>query len=783
MENNDINASLSVQSLTFRTGTSPVSFDVTVNNDSNRRGTFYIDIKAAGGNRNQGEKWYKLEPEVAAAKPPGSTTNFQVIIFDTPIIGFVGIANLTVRISSPELGQERRLLLRLNIESENQLNLLDLQLPVKQFHVYASNIVNIPVQLHNLGQQSTEVNLLFIIDSRWLIHNSQQRFLLEAGCQTEVVFSCQAPSATKAASKNYPFKIEAVYSHSYSSDVAGNIEILPFGSIKFDIPQPRQIIPTQRQWLPNWKSDTASFELHLQSISNLSQQINIKLQGKDRSKCSFKQIPEIFTLEIGNTNQVILDITIKRHWVGIRKNLQLEVKPELSDQRLGFNTEPPTKSLELKVLPIIPFWLQLTILALIAAILSLISRANPVMHTASVNSVDLNGIGTIALSGSDDCTLRRWEVRRQKLQPDKSIKYTKQPIVCGTTHRREGLLAIFGNDDNNQANIFKELGAKVIRFIPKDNDIVAVGLDKGFIELRDVKSGEVVRVLKDTNTEKEKDQIFDLEFTPDSHFLFSGHGSGKVRFWSIESLGKNSDDQLGQQQEQQQIKLLDLREKLKLDQNLKQKNITRFEIKALKFIPTSNNQGFLVIAGNYSSFIILPWNPNNLNEEFKNISIQTFKIEDIGGGEGDDVSDLASFNSSNKILATANSAGYIAILNLEECLNNLTNNTAQEQQISEFKCARMIDSWQASKLGGVNTLAFSEDGRLLISGGNDGRVMVWQLDDEYKYDKTQKGHKIYQSQGAIFSIDLETNNQGKLMVLIGGEDKQVTLRHIRIESK
>ena len=782
MKNNDINASLSVQSLTFRTGTSPVSFDVTVNNDSDSRATFYIDIKAAGGNRNQGEKWYKLEPEVAAAKPPGSTTNFQVIIFDTPITGFVGIANLTVRISSPELGQERRLLLRLNIESENQLNLLELQLPVKQFHVDASNIVDIPVQLHNLGQQSTKGNLSFIIDSRWLIGNSQQPFSLEAGCQTEVVFRCQAPSAAKAASKNYPFKVQAVCSNSYSTDVEGNIEILPFGSIEFDIPQPRQIIPTQRQWLPNWKSDTASFELHLKSISNLYQQINIKLQGKDAIKCSFKQIPEISTLDVGNTNQIILDITTKRHWVGIRKNLQLEAKPELSDQRLGFNTEPPTKSLELKVLPIIPFWLQLTILALIAAILSLISRANPVMHTDSVNSVDLNGIGTIALSGSNDCTLRRWEVRRQKLQPDKSIKYRKKPIVCGTTHRREGLLAIFGNDDNNQANIFKEVGAKVIRFIPKDNDIVAVGLDQGFIELRDVKSGEIVRVLKETSAE-EKDQIFDLEFTPDSHFLFSGHGSGKVRFWSIESLGKSSDEKLGKTYEQQPIKVLDLREKLKLDQNLNQKNISRFLIRALKFIPTSNNQGFLVIAGNYSSFIILPWNPNNLNAEFKNILIQNLNTKGISGGETDYVSALATFNDSNKILATADSTGYITTWNLGECLNNFTPNPAQEQQISELNCARMIDNWQAAKLGGVNTLSFSEDGRLLISGGNDGRVMVWQLDDEYKYDKTQKGQKIYQSNGAIFSIDLETNNQGKLMVLIGGEDKQVTLRHIRIESK
>ena len=74
------------------------------------------------------------------------------------------------------------------------------------------------------------------------------------------------------------------------------------------------------------KADTASFVLNFKNISNLIQQISIQLQGKDAGKCSYKQIPENANLDGGKTKQVSLDIKTKRHWIGIRKKLQLETK-------------------------------------------------------------------------------------------------------------------------------------------------------------------------------------------------------------------------------------------------------------------------------------------------------------------------------------------------------------------------------------------------------------------------------------------------------------------------
>ncbi len=110
MENHAISASLSTQSLTFRPD-KPVAFEVTVINSSNQFAAFQLEVLAAGSSKS-GPLWYRLSPEVAAAKPPGGITVFQVVIFDSPLTAFVGVINLTVRIFSPQLRQERKLLVR-----------------------------------------------------------------------------------------------------------------------------------------------------------------------------------------------------------------------------------------------------------------------------------------------------------------------------------------------------------------------------------------------------------------------------------------------------------------------------------------------------------------------------------------------------------------------------------------------------------------------------------------------------------------------------------------------
>lgn len=742
MEHNLINASLSTQSITFRPGTNPTSFTVTVNNDSSQFASFQIDITAAGEQRNTEYRWYKLEPELAATKPPGSSTEFQVFILNTPIPGFVGAVDLKVRIFSPQLGQERRLMLRLIIERDNQPTVLSVELPVRAFQVYPRNTVDIPVRVRNLSQQTTNATLRFVgVDSSWLNGNVERQFPLDPGGYTEVTFQCQPPSVVQSPSQNYPFTIEATSNNGYPASAAGNIEVLPVGFVEFHVTQNRQKIPSQSAWLPKLKSDTATFELIFKNASNLYQEVNVNIQGRDWRKCTYKTVPETANLHLGETSQVNLDVKTKRPWLGIGKTLLLEAKAELLDQRLG-TTDPATQTLELESLPIIPLWLQLAILGIIALLLALLWMRSPIMHTRTVNSVAFSGNALLALSGSDDCTLRLWKINNgESLQPA-DIKYNQKPVACDRQQEPQGLLAI--TDD----------AVQVSRFMPVENNRVAIGLDSGVIELRDVPTGETTEQLQDQQDPKAKgDRVFDLAFTKNSLYLFSGYGSGKLRLWSRTSVNN---------QFQLQPAVINLQTQL---------NLSGFQIRALTLSPDDQT---LVIAGNFKRFLLWSWNPNQVDNKQPNLSVQTLAKIDARIGSTDYVwgIDFAP-NSPAKILATSDSAGYITIWNLSQC--QTLKNASPQNTISEVDCPP-IDSWQVMSKSPVRTLKFSEDGRLLVSGGDDGRVIAWYLTSEYKLDRTKAatGQTIDQSPKGIRSVDLKDN-----MILSGDEDHQVKLHRIK----
>jgi hypothetical protein len=189
MENSAIEASLSTHALTFRSPEQPVAFEVSVGNNSDRFANFHVEVSAPGENLSSGYKWYKISPEVAAAQPHGSTTTFQVIIFESPVPGFVGTIDLTVRVFSPQLREERRLVVRLTIESDRRPSLISIELPARQFQIYPRNPIDIPVRVRNLSQQFVEVILKFTgIDSAWMVGGAERRVSLAPASQAEVNF-------------------------------------------------------------------------------------------------------------------------------------------------------------------------------------------------------------------------------------------------------------------------------------------------------------------------------------------------------------------------------------------------------------------------------------------------------------------------------------------------------------------------------------------------------------------------------------------------------------------
>ncbi|MEH2250333.1 hypothetical protein [Nostoc sp.] len=745
---NLISASLSTQSLTYRPNKPEVSFEITVNNDSDRFANFQLEIVAAGEIRNPNYRWYRLEPEVAAAQPHGSSTKFQVFIFNTPIPGFVGTVNLSVKILSPQLARERRLLLRLEIEPDKKPIQISVELPIRMFQVYPGNVIDVPVRVRNQGQVASNVLLRFIgIDASWVTNSAERQFTLNTGSQMEVSFRCEPPSVVQAPSLNYLFTVEATSNNSYPANAEGNLEVLPVGYINFSTPQNKQRIPSRRPWLPHWKLNSVSYELLFKNVSNLLQEINVQIQGRDWRKCTFKKSPEIANLNLGETAKVILDVKTKLPWVGIGKTIFIEAKAELSDQRLG-STDPATQTLELEVLPIIPLWLQLAILALLAVLLALLFRQEAIAHTASVNSVRVigSGTGSSVVSASNDCTLRSWRIRTDSLEADENVtlksKPNEQKSNCVQPRIPKGVLAFANNP------------ILAVRFVPVENNSVAIGLENGKIELRQISTGEIISTLQDS--QEQGDKVFDLAFTKDSLNLFSGSGKGKVRVWSREFTTKKFPE-----------------EPIVIDLEQRQK-LTRFPIWALALSPDDK---MLVVSGEFNRFLILSRNQNQPNSPFKNISVERLeKIDGNGrGGQDDSVLSLAFIpDSPEKILATSDSAGLIAIWDLTQCKPTSNNN---QQQINDSNC-KLLDHWQDESKKPIRTLAFSEEGKFLVSGGDDGRVVVWYLTSSHQLDKTKspKGITIFPGSKKIRSIDLKSS-QG--IVISGSEDFQVRLHQIK----
>lgn len=727
---NFINASVSPQTHIFRPGGQSVAFKVIVINDSDQHADFKLEVIPAGASPTSNQ-WYRLSPEISAAKPPGSSTDFQIIIFDSPIPGFVGTASLRIRIVSPRLRQERTLVVHLRIEADDRVKSISVELPVQKFQVYPRNTANIAVRLRNWSHKPVDVVLrLRGIEASWINGGAERRLLLEANGQLETIFPCQPPSSNQALSQEYPFTIEATSRDGYSNSTQGILEVLPVGFVEFKATPSQQTIPRRGWWVPDWKSNSATFDLLFKNVSNLQQQVDIQLQGGNYRQCSSKLFPEYAELPLGQTTNVKLQVKTKRPWVGWLKTLRFDAKAILSDQRLG-GADPTTQALELKVLPILPLWLQLALIALLALLLSLLFKPELVTHTDSINVVRFSADALSAVSGSNDSTVRRWRVNGSNLDPEGESQTQKLKGILGETN----------------GEVFS------LRFDPHKNNRVAAGMKNSVIQLWNVAKREKEAELKLPDFLGKTDKVFDLVFTQnDNRYLISGYPNRKVLVWA-----RNSATEEFQPQPQRIVNI-------------------DYDVYSMAL---SRDDKTLAVAGNFKSLILLdlnklntlPQQNNNLTKDDLvklNVSQGKFSVADnnTGYGSNDRIFSVTFSPQNSNLLATADSDGYITILDYQ-CQNSTKPD--QQQALHQKQCERT--RWQVSS-GAVRSIAFTSDGKKLVSAGDDGRVLVWQLTSEGKLStEAVKGKQIAKRDHLINSIDI--NSQGD-MVIIGGEECEKT---------
>jgi WD40 repeat protein len=719
--------------LRLKPGNPSATFTVTVINESLKLAAFQLELIAPGYAIDSTRTWYVTEPKVSTKKPPGDQTEFTVSITDTPTPGYVGRLELMVRIFSVDFRDETRQPLSIDVEPGESY--LIVELPIQKLQVYPRNPIEIPVKLYNPRRQIADVSLnLQGIDLTWLPQGSYQQLQVLAGQQAVAHFVCQPPNPLLAPCTEYPFTVEALPADGDSTEVHGTLEVLPAGFVEFVCEQKQLQIPLKRRFSWTWKSEPATYKFQLENTSNLWQDIDLLSEGRDHKYCKVDIVPESIILDPAEKIEIDFIVRKRRHWLGLARRFLLEAVVHLKntdDANSQVLPNPRAQLLELKVLPIIPPWLQAALVFLFLLLLWLWLNLKAPRHLEPVTTIQISGDAGTVLSGSRDQTIRRWRVNEDQIED-------------------AGILAKTGK------------AVRVIRYRPEGNNVVAAGLENGEVQFWDILSRKKLNVL----SLAKDDRVFGLAFTRDSRFLYSGHGSGRILEWNLESGNKKPVRQA----------------------------VVDFSVSAIAMSEIAG-QKLLLIAGRYnqlalwdlrSGFLYHVRYRHQTDASLPSSQKQPETKESFASQQ----QYIESMAAAKSTLATADNQGYISLWDLSErrCRTSFKPSTKQKNITlftrSQFCDLPLLNQWQdGHQKKPVRSVAFTNDGCYLASTGDDGRVMIWLLTasgrrvSQTEDNKNTTSIEVAKINTRLNSVDAVVN-QNKLLIASDDYDNQIRFYRI-----
>jgi WD40 repeat protein len=772
--------------------------DLVVTNHSDRFTSFKLELLPFDTDLQSDTKWYTVEPQVSTKKPPGESTQFHLKIIKEPIPIYDSTLNLVLKVFSVEdenLFMEKPL--KLTIKSPAKP--IRLSLPTENLKVLPGNTIDIPVLIHSVSSRRNQVTLTLTTRSsttaledlprspspalsdllpqehespstiplNWF-QQPQHSLVLSAGSSQQVIFQCCPPAEPRTIRKIYPFIIEARSSANPSvTRVEGKLEILPWGDVVMNCLHPQVAIPPR-------EPDADAYIIEFLNQSNTPQTVclqrsehqtsdGIRLMATDalhqfQDGLSQPEMIQVTAttpqmgLEPAQVGQVILKPIANRPLLGWKRQRFLAFTPTLLPaEEFGTSEHSPDSSIELKphqqileliIHPLIPPLLQLGGALLFVLLLWLVWFLNPrSYHDGTINFVRLIGNGGTVVSGSSDQTIRRWQVNRSRWMPDvRRLKY-------------EGVVT----DRVGKA-------VRVMRQIPEHEQHIAVGLENGEIQLWDVSLGQRLRNLRLNGN----DRVFDLDFTTDSRYLLSGHGSGIARLWDLD----------------------DPNDAAPMAQAYPKFAIFALAIQESAQPPQTNPSPLAVMAGQYNRLVLWDWQQRQLYEvAYTHPAAAQF---DAVAGQYDYMTSI-DISDDQKWLVTADNQGYILLWDLPQLRQCMLSTQLQPppavrtdgmgNAITSISCNDSVIAWwrAESHPQPIRSVALSQRGCHLASVGDDGRVLLWHLNSE-AYANQQLGQPTTVAEFAntqLNSVDITATRDHVLIASDASRDRVWLLQRKR----
>jgi WD40 repeat protein len=792
LQTRSIRSSLSTQHLQFDPNREPVSFTVTVYNDSDRFAAFRLQLQAPGVDEKQSAEWYRLVPAVSSKIPAGDQTRFQVEIFALPPTrdlrsgsdprGFQGTMGLKTVVSSVDLdrGEEDRQDLQLEITgSVLKPPRLDLQAPAL-IEVKPGDPIELKLLLENRNRQPLQTTIA--IDSPlqvWFEASGRKLLKLEAHQSQTIMLRGQVPEVALASAGDepdvslneaealtqslmatiatglYPLTVTAKQSQLPEVSASTDLKILPAGAAQFRVTPRESQVPAQGyRWL-NPPQASAQFSLNLENCSNLPLSAQITIRDPHRKTWKFP-------------------------W---QKSSQLQS---------GFRFPWQSKSVNESELEVDPSLFE-------PEKISLPPLAQDIALSPAIQKIEVGAVGRYALTVNRNLPwlgwsrLRTLEVYADRIEPPEpspelslpeldemipihdriqTLNLTILPVIPLWLQIVSLLATIL------TALVISRLWSpghtapvNAVRFNGQGTEVISASNDQTIrqwkvqndrlssngILLKEVKAIRAARYRPVNNDElaaglengeirlqnllsgtvrqasvDNADRVFDIVFSRDSRFLYSAHGSGLVVPWSIAG--------------GTELKAL---KPLKLDRP--------FAIEAMTLLGA--NESLLAIAGRYNRLTLIDL-PNR----------KLWELPYSPGGSENYIKSLATADQKPTLLASADNQGKIAIWDLLTC-----------EKSTDLKTCQPLESWPGHGGKAVNAVSFTPDGCFLASAGSDGQVKLWPLDDNARrHPQFPEGKVLERRSQPINSVDV-INPRDRILVVSGGDDHQVRLHPLSLK--